>query len=62
MRGLVELPVLAGVSGGVAVGMALVADGGEIGGEIGVHGDDLGYVAVDLLDERDVLHEIVVNF
>lgn len=40
----------------------LVADGGEIGGEIGIHGDDLGNIAVDLLNERDVLHEIVVNF
>ncbi|KAG6415927.1 hypothetical protein SASPL_123346 [Salvia splendens] len=50
--------------GGVRVvgGVVLVADGGEIGGEIGIHGDDLGNVTVDFLNERDVLDEIIVEF
>lgn len=46
----------------VVVGAMLVTDAGEISGEIGIHGDDLGYVAVDLLNESDVLHQIVVDF
>lgn len=39
-----------------------MTDVGEISGEIGIHGDDLGYVPVDLLNESDVLHQIVVDF
>lgn len=40
----------------------VVADGGEIGGEIGIHGDDLGNIGVDFLNERDVVDEIIVEF
>jgi hypothetical protein len=40
-------------------GGALVEQGREVGGEVGVERDDLGDVSVDLLDERHVLHHVV---
>jgi hypothetical protein len=40
-------------------GGALVEQGREVGGEAGVERDDLGDVAVDLFDERHVLHHVV---
>ncbi|GMN41300.1 hypothetical protein TIFTF001_010523 [Ficus carica] len=36
-----------------------VEDSGEVGVEVGVEGDDLGDVAVELLDKSDVLAHVV---
>lgn len=44
---------------GAALGSALMEQGGEIGREVGVEGDDLGDVTVDLLDEGHVLDHVV---
>lgn len=37
----------------------MVKEGGEIGGEVGVKRNDLGDVAVDLLDKTHVLDHVV---